>query len=296
MDADDLRNGHYKALVQGSFIMAKHLSVDLRKTIQDSRAIPAYRAKLLLDTDMVIVLSQDCDIASDNEKYVEIIVAKKCKKKEGDSRVQKGRNSRKLQIPIDEHHWELEIMLIGNVPKQVLRDECRLGIDGVLAEREKNIFVQWRANRYARVPFPDRFNKAFIDRYVRPAESGFAAFLEERRDEIADLYLFVAPKDEEVDEYLVSITALLDHYCPAQSSENIQQWLMAFIKKLHEEDNGLRMIQIDGDKVPGEHYATLDIVARPEDFSMLDAMFLKRLNLDYLCWPEEEETATGASD
>jgi len=277
-----------KGVNQGTFFSHSNLSFELENEIKENRAVKGYRNKPISENHLLIILSQDCDISNSCEKYLEVLVAKKCKAKEINPVAQKARNLRKLQLPIDNEYWICDVNLISHISKELFLKEFP-SIEGQLEGRSKEILLHWRVNRYTREPLPDKFNKALLDDYIRHDDSGFAQFLEKNYDYITDLYIFVSPDDNDVDDYLVSITALLNIHCDNEKAEEISKELFGHLTTLHECENGLKMIQVDDSFIPDKHQSTLDIVAKPEDFSMLDTYNMKRLTLDYMCWPDDEE-------
>jgi len=288
MSKDLLANLIEKGVNQGAYLSCKNLSSDLKAEIQENRAIKEYRNKTITDNHLLVVLSQDCDISNMTEKYLEVLVAKKCKTREVNPVAQKARNLRKLQLSINDEYWICEVNLISHISKELFSSQSPK-IDDQLTNQSKEILLHWRINRYTRQPLPNKFNKALLVDYIRQETSGFEQFSEENKNHIIDFYVFVTPDKQEVDEYIVSITALLSSQCDAEKAEKIEKELSDHLKSLHTRQNGLSMIQVDNSFTPDGHLATLDIVAKPEDFSMLDIYEMKRLTLDYLCWSDDED-------
>lgn len=284
MSSEDLPNLLNMGIRQGAILSCNDLPTELKNEIQENRATPVSRNKPVTDDYILVLLSQDCDINNDREKYIEVVILKKVTGNKVKKPLQKTRNFQKLQVLINGDFWECDANHISHIPK-----ESFLNIDGLnnnefLPEKQKEILLKWRINRYTREPLPDNFNMVFLN-YLRDENIGFEEYLRGNND-ITDLYVFVSPQDENADEYLVSITALLNENCTTTKEDAINIILLGHITTLHENDNGLIMIQIEDSLVPEGHNTTLDIIARPEDFSMLDVYGMKRLTLDYLCFPD----------
>lgn len=236
-----------------------------------------------MDDHLLVILSQDCDINADHDKFIEAVVLKKVPEKKISDRVKKTINPRKLQIPFNDDFWECEAYLINHISKKNLLDCGKLPIEGSLLESSKDILLQWRINRYVRDPLPDHFNQKFIIDYLKDDTNEFQIFVANNKENIIDIYLYVRPEEEGADEYHVSITALLSIECSEEDKEKIRDTFSRHILALDQIDNGLVMLQAPG-RFDGSLDVTLDIVSDPEDFSMYDVMGMKRITLDYLCW------------
>lgn len=113
-------------LRQGVVLPIAALNDTCRGCLLQNRAVPDERASPLpeLDTGRVIVLSQDCDIASPEEKFVEVVLARKCKGNgtKASESLKGARNTRKLHLFFEGCYWELRIEHISSVPKQLLSE------------------------------------------------------------------------------------------------------------------------------------------------------------------------------
>ena len=260
----------------------------LKSEIQENRATPASRNKPVADNYLLVILSQDCDINNDREKYIEVLVLKKVTGNKVKAPLQKTRSFQKLQLLINDYFWECDANHISHVTKETFNKIDSLNNDNFLPYNQKEILLTWRISRYRRDPLPDNFNNIFLGAYLWNEDTGLKQFLEESSN-ITDVYVFVSPQDDNASEYLVSITALLNSKCPAEIASSIKNTLRKHIETLHAADNGLVMIQIDDSMIQENHSTTLDIIAMPEDFSMLDVYGMKRLTLDYLCFPDSTD-------
>ncbi len=275
-----------KGFCQGGYIEGIDLNNALKEHIMTCRAIEKYRKKPIEKEHKLIILTQDCDISNPTEKYLEVLAAKKINN--ANVRVQKARNLQKLQIEIDSAFWECEVNKISHISKEFFEEHLPKNAK-TLSDRSKEILLTWRVNRYTRQPLPDNFNHAFITNHLRNAETGFSNFFEENKDYIVDLYVYVNPDSQEVDNYDVSITALLYSNCSNEKEIEIREILLRHVKIIDDNESCLTMMQVNED-LEFDHYPpNMEIVAKPEDFSMQDSYSMKRLTLDYLCWPDDDE-------
>ena len=273
-------------LTQGALICCDTDGIDdLKQKVMKNRAIPEHRGKPVQNKDYILVLSQDCDIASSREKYVEVL-AVKVKTKLSPS-VSNNINYGKLQLVFENEVLELEANKISQIEKSCI-DPTNISIKGRLAEREIAIFHDWRSGRYRREPFPHAFNIDFLFNYIKKEENGFDQFLKDNADTIIDLFVYVDPKDDEdAKEYRVVVTALVIEECDDEKYEDIKQTIEEHLKILHERDNKLIMAQID-QNVELDGDVNLEIVSRLSEYSFLDAAYQRRFNLDYMCYEEPE--------
>ncbi len=273
-------------LVQGCLLdcSEKHLSADARAEIQDGRAVASYRKKQpISDQHRLLILSQDCDINNPTDPFIEILPIKKLPSKKIDERIQKNRNYRKLQLPVNDEFWLLETELVSIVAKQGIENED-LKVIKILDPRSKQIMIDWRVGRYNRNPFPDKFNRDFLMNYLRKSEYGLGEYLKTNHNDIIDLFVYVTPRDEEqAEEYRVSITALIDQECSLERQEEIEETLRPHWQRLHKMQNSLKMTQIDTSCDLGIE-VTQELALKPSDFTLLDAAILSRITLDYLCY------------
>lgn len=285
-DAVDLTQSN---IYQGTLISCNDSSIPkkMKEVIQDGRAFSSARNKPVSEEHLLIILSQDCDLSNSNDHSIEVISIKKVVKKKVDTPKQKNRNYRKLQLPHKGEFWLCEVELISVINKSYFT-ENGVSILGQLSDYSKGILIDWRVGRYNRIPFPDKFNREFIGEYLKKADNGFEYFLSDFGCEIIDLYIFVDPVNEEsADEYTVSITALLNESCSLEDQSLIEKTIKEFCQKVHDLKNSFKMIQIDHSIGPSDLSIPKDFVLRMSDFTFLDASILRRITLDYLCYPDE---------
>ncbi len=276
-----------KGVTQGCLLNCsdKHLPQKAKQAIQEGRAIASNREKPVTEQHLLLVLSQDCDINNFRDHFLEVLPIKKLSEKKVAAEQQNNRNYRKLQLPFNCDFWQLEADLISIVPKDCIEDHDDLLVEGELDKRSKDIMIDWRVSRYNRRPFPDRFNQDFLLEYIKNQNYEFGEYLEKHNETILDLFVYVTPMDDEqADEYRVSITALIDQDCSDELAEDIRSTLLAHCQTLHGLPNSLKMSQIDTSYAPEDIRIPQDIILKPSDFTLLDAEFLRRITLDYLCY------------
>lgn len=278
-----------KGVRQGALLPLSALGLNLLGEVGGNRALPEARVKKLRDQDLLVVLSQDCDIANPGETHIEVVVAKELSA--GNARrgeaVRRVRSTRKLHFRRGGTYFECHIDWIASIRKELFLNEADFTALDVLEERSREMLITWRINRYARAPLPDTFNRAFVSGYLRGEGRALASLLEARRDAISDLYVFVFPHDETAQTYQVSITVLVTMQCPETVFSELEAAMAQHIQALHDLDNGMNMLQADGVPLSDHGPPLLDLVLRPEEFTM-DAVFaMKRLAVDYLCFPDD---------
>lgn len=274
-----------KGVVQGSVFVCDDTKV--HKAIKDGRSVAAFRNKQVNSETLLLVLSQNCDIVSKSDNYLEIISLKK--KNTPSKSVQFVQNYRKLHLPFGDSHYECESELISIVPKSIF-DGIKTDVMGELDSRTLDSVIDWRVGRYSRKPFPHNFNEDFIQNYLKSDGNELGEFLESNRDSIDHLHVFVKPDDvEDADEYLVSITALLFDKVTIEKKQEIELVLASHAHVLHEADNRLKMVQVQDELIPEEFEGTLNFCESPDEMSIKDAIVSKRITLDYLCYVEDDE-------
>lgn len=271
-------------LQQGAIIPATALSDKAKAAIMDGRALAEARQRPVLDERKVVVLSQDCDISSDSN--IELVVISKEKK--GSESIQLNKSYRKLQLQIDGDWWLFEADMISIIKKSLLElnnDGTPIKPSGRLPDKERRILIDWRIGRYKREPLPHNFNLAFLTDYIKKPGNELGTFLSENNDKIAEIYVYVDPNDDDAHEYIVGITALLKDGEDISSAfeQEAAAMLREHCQKLHNDDNVLKMYQIDNTLLP-ESLPPSDFVVRMENFSFRDASLMRRINLDFLCY------------
>ncbi|WP_155833643.1 hypothetical protein [Halomonas sp. BC04] len=110
----------------------------------------------------MVVVSQDCDIACYNhaeDPCIELAVFNKIKARDVHKGNQFANSVRKLQLQIGGQYYEAKARETVRVPKQSLSDCLEKTTITPLSPDHIRTLVLWRANRYQREAFPDRFNR-----------------------------------------------------------------------------------------------------------------------------------------
>lgn len=269
---------------QGTLIDCQGLSVVFLNILRFARANVDSRDNVPPNAFKMVVLSQDCDIHSDNVPTVELLALKKANSKERkNARFRKGRTFQKLVLPIEGEYWLGQSDWISCIKKE----EFLEGLSGQelmqISEKGLAIILRWLTDKYLRRPFPDFFNKAFLPSIW---DTDFGNFLEENYQSILEVYLYVYPDDEQAPSYDTILIALLNNDCDGEKEVLIANRIQEHCELLNSKPE-LNMLQVDNRA--GEVLDVVDYAVLPEDFTKADEMRLKPLTLNYLCWPDDEE-------
>lgn len=280
---------HELGIQQGTIISCDgdFLKGDIKHQLMNGRAIEAMRNKPVSESDLIVALSQDCDLANADDKYIEVIPIRAITGKKFNVLQQRSRNYRKLQLSYDGRIWLLESDKIAVIPKNKLPITPEAD-HAILDDRNLQLVIDWRIGRYKRRPLPHNFNLAFVGHLRDDPE--LSAYLEENREVIFDFYVHVDPMiDEYADEYRVTVTALIDQECSDEKESEIQTMLRKHWAFLHERENCLKMWQVDNSLAPETLDISSEITARLADFSFLDNALLTKVTLEFLCYDDPDE-------
>lgn len=153
-------------LRQGSGFPAHLLDEQLRREWAGYRSDPGLREKALKQNALLMVVSQDCDIACHDDRQdpcIELAVFKPIKLKNRHPGNQFAHSVRQLQLTIEGGVYEAKARYTIRVPKTAIEEalrECREELFRLSPEQCRTL-VLWRANRYQRAALPDRFNEVF---------------------------------------------------------------------------------------------------------------------------------------
>lgn len=281
-------------LYQGVCLSCSDLDEELRSNVVSARSDISSRYIQIEDTDILVLISQDCDLYNPNVTTVDVVVGKHRATKKGkrDVRYHKSRNYQRLVMKIDDGYWDFNTSSISSVDKALFISvlQRKTFNKGELSTRNQEIILTWISSKYIRKPFPDGFNRAFLP-YIWNNTEGFSDLLEENHDQIIDVYAYVYPEDEYADSYDVALVLLLDLECPQDVQKMLEERLAIHCKALHEQSSegisNLNMLQHVDDAegvLNNVSYAQF-----PSDFSKEDELSMKSLTLNYLCWPDDEE-------
>lgn len=264
---------------------------ELLGAIQESRAIPKYRGKPFITGDILIVLSQDCDISNPNDKYIEVVMGRVAKSQDAFAiTLRVARNPRKLVIDLMGGSFVLEVVYISVVDKGVILELLTTEKSHLknLENHNSQILVRWRANRYERAPLPDAFNNAFLTGYLNHEGVELRDYFRTNRELIADIFVYIKPyKNGAEDKLLVSFTILMDYNNGSGEIENAKTMLHKHLECIENIYTALSCLQVDSSYeyvVGADELPTLDLAVMPVDFSLEDVYLMDRINLDYVCW------------
>lgn len=140
------------------------------------------------------------------------------------------------------------------------------------------------------MPLPDPFNEALFS-YLHNNETGFYDFLTSNRSRIIDIYGFVRPLDDESSpNYDVALTAVLSLDCTEDDVEELTEKFRSHANSIQSATDRLTMLQADGASGYHPEATNLNLVCLLRDFSLEDAVVMRRLTLDFLCWDEAHKS------
>ncbi|MCL1092013.1 hypothetical protein L2744_20905 [Shewanella profunda] len=236
---------HNKRLVQASCFLASYITEEKKLEWSHSFAKAHLRGDLskLKPTSVFLVLSQNCDIACQNdaiETCVELAVCKKIRPREvhqGNSFV---KSVRKLHFKLEENYYEANVDYILTVEKADLLNVIDTTENFTLLqlEREYEISVPvWRANRYLRSALPDNFNAVFFplfnERIADIEAEAKAEGMPHYSSFIRAIYIWL-DSNEETDSYKFDIFALLRDETSDGKVSAIQNKIEALAEELAE--------------------------------------------------------------
>lgn len=276
---------------QGSLLDCSKIPESILEDIQNSRACIQARNKPIKKKDFLVVLSQDCDLNSQNasDKYIELINLSSIKSKDKKAFLHDGINTRKLQVHCVDEVRVCVLENISLVEKSVLQ-AIEEAPSLCLNSREKSIIIDWRVSRYKREPLPDKFNEFFIFGQIKNAENGFEEFLKKNYDQIVSVFVYIYPAEEGQPEYKFSLTAVLSADCNLELEEEIKTKFEDVLEAVDQGDNPIKSIQLHLDDYADfiqAHNISIEIVDSIANFTLHDAAIMTRLNLQYLCYPLE---------
>lgn len=157
--------------------------------------------------DLIIVLSQDCDIVHNSyeaEPYVEFIIARRKDQECLDQGLHWGKHPRRFQFERQDDVvptlYEAKEHERFRLPRQMLVGAAPLGqLDTKLTEA----LARWVAKRYTRAAFPDEFN-----RRCNEGKKKIAALFKQSGHLILQIQVRVEPGDQELsaaEEYQISL-------------------------------------------------------------------------------------------
>jgi len=169
-----------------------------------------------------VVISHDCDIASDTDKEpnIEVLLAAVVTGEHNHSFLQ-AKNARRLHLAFSTQGEKLVLDLFAIEKRQIAKTDL-LGTnpdpDFLLSADNHQILQRWLAARYRRHAFPDGLNDR-IDRVFGKAEER----LKKKGDGIVAIYLDYQPRNEELpedDPYELWVYVIYDSSANGMSQAN----------------------------------------------------------------------------
>lgn len=190
---------------QGAVIPASLFSSEELRGWAGFRSEPQLRLKPIKQTDLLVVTSQDCDIACRNDTQdpcIELAVFSSIKPKNRHQGNQFANSVRALQLVINDKDYEAKARYTVRVPKEEFFNSLVDDYSKIfqLSTEQCRTLTLWRANRYQRAALPDRFNDAFFP-IIKPALVGIEELAKDPADSsrsyIRSLYVYLENISEE---------------------------------------------------------------------------------------------------
>jgi hypothetical protein len=168
-------------------------------------------------SSMLLVISQNCDIAARKDELdsaIEIVVCKKLKIRNVFEGNKFAHSSRKLQFYILDSWYEANVDYIITIEKvellTAIQQSQNFTINLLSKEYSESVPV-WRANRYLRSGLPDSFNEFFfpvLEQHIEQIEAEANIEQGDYSSYIRAMFIKVAPLDESPD-HIFELFALL---------------------------------------------------------------------------------------
>ena len=261
--------------VQGTYLFCKDLPSDFYQICwASSKELHENLESQLKDArNILILISQDCDIAakSESEKSIEFVIARKPKKNNPPHFLNlDARSSRFLELKLSDNFWyKAEAAKIIQIVKE---DFFRQGLSPQNLDQEQiDVLKRWRANRYVRTGLPDKFNekiKPLIEQHI------FDTGLEDA----GSLYINLEPSSES-ENYSVRLFALHRKGSSPETFDGLDEKMQEIIEKINDIE-GLMCPFIEGEE--NEEFETIRPAMRRDEVNMEQLDYFVRWNFDYL--------------
>lgn len=147
---------------QAVCLKADDIEKSLRNSWTDSYPKKSNRNKPIPNDALLLVLSQDCDIAASksNDTSIELALCKPISNRKVWDPNKFAHSVRKLHFQYDSAWYEAKVDYILTVEKEDLLNAYSVNKYEILelSESDAKVIPVWRANRYSRVGLPDEFN------------------------------------------------------------------------------------------------------------------------------------------
>jgi hypothetical protein len=220
-------------LRQGAYFKSSVFHIDLRKKWIDSypKASNRQKIKTVKNDSVIVLISQDCDIAckkDETETNIEFLACRKIKPKEVHPANQFVNSVRKLHFQLGDEYYEANTDYILTIPKQVFfktLSDLEFNVEELLYAPDDVLqsFKVWRTNRYSRTALPDNFNtnlKPVTDEFIPQLTE--VSLDESGKNFIRAIYVRLNSMDE-LDSYTFSFFALLRFDTPDDTYSDIQE-------------------------------------------------------------------------
>jgi hypothetical protein len=230
-------------ILQASCLKAEHIPNNKLLEWTNTFSKPQYRGQIkrIKKTSLLLIVTQNCDIAAREDHLdscIELIVCKKIDPKDCVPFNQFVRGTRKLQFNVNKAWYEASSEYLLTVEKEDLLNtiEDLSEFDVISLASEFAISVPlWRANRYSRIALPDNFNN-----HLLPALDQFRGQLESLSitdgipvpNHIRAIYIWLNTLDE-VKHYTFELFALIREKTPDElltKTQNILEDLALHIE------------------------------------------------------------------
>ncbi len=206
-------------LRQGSYFKSSIFDSELRKKWTESFPKQNIRGNVtkFKDSSVLILITQDCDIAckrDDTESSLEFLVCKKIKPQDVFSGNQFVNSVRKLHFSLKGINYEANVDYILTILKEEFFKQLEEQSSSIkdfipVPDDVLESFKVWRTNRYSRTALPDKFNiklKPIIDKCIPKLTD--ISLDEHGNNFIRAIYVRLNSMDE-LDTYTFSFFALL---------------------------------------------------------------------------------------
>ncbi|MCM0613728.1 hypothetical protein KFJ24_14680 [Marinobacter sediminum] len=278
---------HDLGLRQGCYFPASTIDEESRKYWITSRPDEKRREwkknNRITDKDILVVISQDCDIACGNDNtdpLVELAVCTPIKAPHSGSTF--AYSARKIHFEIEEGCWfEAKVSNLVHVAKDVLWEIISQADIRELPDLTKRTLPHWRALRYRRTALPDAFNAIFND-----LSGEFTQQLDQiGQNFVRAVYVRLNSYHEET-SYEFELFALLEADTPNEKVAAAIDVVEGFIYQL--EDAGIGSAIDNGDVL---------FAARADQITVQHLLSFVRINFDNISLEsgdDDVEVETGA--
>ena len=279
-------------LHQGSWARVDVNNTDYFELLRDHWQISNKKSKLKAKS-ILLVLSQDCDIHKnkDQEFCIELVAGTRVNTVS--SSIQFTQSAQKLPIQIENQYYELDLNQRFFVPKEDFFNKLTSAFSDVqrISRSDLDLVRDWMFTKYARHPFPDRFDMAFKPAIQLNAEAignlqhtvhSVAVFVDEPIQEQSQYHChvkFITYPNISVDEKKAAARVLRDlitELGTIQSQPKSDKDPAHIRFHLEEGENTPNAL---GDKI--ENWAG---VVRPDALTLQDYWNCQIYNVNYLCY------------